>query len=55
MSYLTCLKHGSLELFDRLTNADVIPLTPRVRLMRYRDNDIGNEAKNDAKPNASKR
>lgn len=55
MSYLTCVKQGSLELFDRLTTADVIPLTQRLRLTRYRDNDIGTEETNDVKRITSKR
>lgn len=32
-----CIKKGSLELFDKITATDVIPLTEQIRLVRYRD------------------
>lgn len=55
MSYLTCLKYSSLELFDRLTSTDVIPLTERIRLKRYRDNDIRDGESIDVSRMVSKR
>lgn len=56
MSYLACVKYGSLRLFDRLTKADVIPLTQHVRLMRYRDNGLRDDnGSNVAKNIASNR
>lgn len=35
-----CIKNGSLELFDRMTANDVIPLTEKIQLVRYRDDEI---------------
>lgn len=54
-SYLKCLKHGSLELFDRMTSVDVIPLTQHLRLTRHRENDIDNDEMNEVKRTTSKR
>lgn len=30
-----CLKSGSLDMFDNITNTEVIPLTDGTRLVRY--------------------
>lgn len=36
---LMCLRTGSLQILDQITATDVIPLTPHVRLTRYRQKD----------------
>lgn len=32
----SCLRDGSLQLFDKLATNDIIPLTQNTRLVRYR-------------------